>query len=126
MANGLHQPMRSSYRPGHSSETALVRATNDLLSAVDRRQAIILVLLNLSAAFNTVDHEVLLNRLKFDCSVREIPLQWIRSYLTGRSQETTINDISLSNITLQYGVSQGVCTGSSSIYMLRQTSREQR
>ncbi len=74
MANGLHQPMQSAYRPGHSSETALVRVTNDLLSALDRRQAIILALLDISAAFDTVDHEVLLNRLKFDCGVREIPL----------------------------------------------------
>ncbi len=44
VANGLHQPMQSAYRPGHSSETALVRVTNDLLSALDRKQVIILVL----------------------------------------------------------------------------------
>ncbi len=111
VSNDLHQPMQSAYCPGHSSETALVRVTNDLLSALDRKEAIILVLFDLSTAFDTVDHEVLLHRLEFDCGIREIPLQWIRSYLTGRSQETTINGISSSSVALKYGVPQGSVLG---------------
>ncbi len=79
--------------------------------ALDMKQVIILVLLDLSAAFDTVDHEVLLNSLGIDCGVRDIPLQWIRSYPTGRSEETTINDISSSNVALKYGVPHGSALG---------------
>ncbi len=49
---------------------------------------------------------VLLNRLELNCGVREIPLQWIRSYLTGKSQDTIVNGISSSNVALKYGVPQ--------------------
>ncbi len=69
------------------------------------------MLLDLSKVFDTVDHEVLLDRLEFDCGVRDIPLQRIRSYLTSRSQEATINGISSSNVALKYGVPQGSVLG---------------
>ena len=58
--NQLYEPMQSAYRPAHSTETTLVRVNNDLLCAVDKQQAVTLVLLDLSAAFDTVDHDVLL------------------------------------------------------------------
>ena len=67
--NQLYEPMQSAYRPAHSNEAAPVRVTNDLLCAVDKQQAVILVLLDLSAAFDTVDHNILLQRMHEDIGV---------------------------------------------------------
>ena len=58
--NQLHEPVQSAYRPAHIAETALVRVTNYILCAVDKQQTVILILLDLSAAFDTVDHDILL------------------------------------------------------------------
>ena len=62
-ANDLHSENQSAYRRFHSVETAMVRVTNDLLRAVDEHGEAALVLLDLSAAFDTVDHQILLKRL---------------------------------------------------------------
>ena len=109
--NQLYKPMQSAYRPAHSTETALVRVTNDLLCAVDKQQAVILVLLDLSAAFDTVDHDILLQRLQEEIGVCVVPLQWFESYLTGRKQAITINKTSSSECDLIYGVPQGSVLG---------------
>lgn len=62
-AHGLGEEMQSAYRKFHSTETSLLRVQNDNLLAMDRNQAVLLVLLDLKAAFDTLDHEVLLRRL---------------------------------------------------------------
>ena len=89
----------------------MVRVTNDLLCAVDKKQAVILVLLDLSAAFDTVDHSILLQRLRQEMGVCDMPLQWFESYLTGRKQTITINRTSSSQANLLYGVPQGSVLG---------------
>ena len=60
--NNLAEPMQSAYRPGHSTETALLHAHNNILVAVDEQKAVALVLLDLSAAFDTIDHNIMLSR----------------------------------------------------------------
>ena len=65
---------------------ALVRVTNDILCAVDKKQAVILILLDLSAAFDTVNNNILLQRLHGEICVCGVPLQRFESYLTGRKQ----------------------------------------
>ncbi len=62
-SSNLLVPVQSAYRPDHSTETALLRVINDLLMAVDGGNAAILALLYQSAAFYTIDHSVLLDRL---------------------------------------------------------------
>ena len=61
--SGLYPILQSAYRLGHSTETALLKIQNDILSAMDNQRVTLLVLLDLSAAFDTIDHQVLLNRL---------------------------------------------------------------
>ena len=62
-ANNLLEPFQSAYRQGHSTETALLRVVNDLLLAADSGKVSFLSLLDLSAAFDTLDHSVLLDRI---------------------------------------------------------------
>ena len=85
-ANQLNEPLQSAFKPFHSCETALVRVHNDILVAIDKRHCVMLLLLDLSAAFDTVDHDILLTRLHSKYSISGIALEWFRSYLTNRSQ----------------------------------------
>ena len=66
----LHEFFQSAYNKGHSTETALTRIHNDILRAIDDGECVILVLLDLSAAFDTVDHDVLITRLNHWESLR--------------------------------------------------------
>ena len=61
--NGLQEPLQSAYKAFYSTETALVKVQNDILCAIDQQQSVILLLLDLSAAFDTVDHDLLISRL---------------------------------------------------------------
>ena len=84
--NSLFDPLQSAYRDKHSTETALIKVQNDAGSSA------ILLMLDLSAAFDTIDHDILLSRL---CNVYGITgdaLDWFRSYLTGRIQRVVIED----------------------------------
>ena len=62
--NNLMEPMQSAHRARHSTETALIKVKADLLNAIDNKEVVCLVLLDLSAEFDTVDHQILLERLK--------------------------------------------------------------
>ena len=99
---------QSAYRVGHSTESALLKVKSDLLHALDKQEVICLVLLDLGAAFDTVDHDLLLNRLHFRYGFDEIILNWISSYLRLRTQQVLIGDNTFSDPThLKCGVPQG-------------------
>jgi len=85
-ANCLLPSTQSGFRRGYSTETATIRVLSDLLDAVDRDDTAMLVLLDLSAAFDTVDHGILLERLQVTFGVDNSALGWFRSYLAGRRQ----------------------------------------
>lgn len=105
--HNLDDPLQSAYRKGHSTETALLKVTNDLLLSMDKKQTTLLALLDLSAAFDTVPHNLLLNRLKTCFGISGVALNWFNSYLTGREQRIKINE-SVSDATqLLTGVPQG-------------------
>ena len=110
-SNSLHEINQSAYRKYHSTETALLKIVNDILCAVDSRRCIILVLLDMSAAFDTVDHSVLLNRLQGRYAVTGHALKWLRSYFTNRQQKVNINGTLSNPVLLDCGIPQGSLIG---------------
>ena len=84
--NNLLSPLQSAYRPKHSTETALLRIVNDLLTAMDNNKICILTLLDLSVAFDTIDHQILLTRLQHYFGISGPALSWFSSYLCNRTQ----------------------------------------
>ena len=110
-SNKLLNPLQSAYRPGHSTETALVKIVNDLLLALDKGKVSILTLLDLSAAFDTIDHGLLLSRLEFVFGVSDSALNWFSSYLSNRTQTVSISNSTSDPALLRYGVPQGSVLG---------------
>lgn len=109
--NKLSEKMQSAYTKFHSTETALVRVQNDLLQAIDKHGAAVLVLLDLSAAFDTIDHKVLLSRLEKDLGITASALAWFASYLEDRHQTVLINGKRSEKRKLKFGVPQGSVLG---------------
>ena len=112
--NGLHESFQSAYKARHSTETALLTITDDILPSLDRARGggnVFLLLLDLSAAFDTVNHSLLLSRLENSFGITGTVLQWFQSYLTGRSQFVEINDTKSSVRDLTVGVPQGSVLG---------------
>lgn len=109
--NNLHEPLQSAYRANHSTETALLKVQNDILQALDSQHVAVLVLLDLSAAFDTIDHHTLLTRLSREFAIKGKAYEWFHSYLIGRSQSVTINAETSTPHTLRYGVPQGSVLG---------------
>ena len=93
------------------SETALLKVTNDILMSMDCQHVTLLVMLDLSAAFDTVDHEILLNRLNSRVGVKGQALKWFASYLTNRSLRLSFGQALSEKFELSYGVPQGSCLG---------------
>ena len=91
--NKLDEIMQSAYRTNHSTETALTRIHNDILWALDRDEAVLLVSLDLSAAFNTIDYKILLSRLECRLGITGNCLKWIRSYLENRKLRVAIQGV---------------------------------
>jgi hypothetical protein len=102
---------QSAYRPYHSTETALLGFLNDVRANMATGQATAAVCLDMSAAFDTVDHEILLRRMKSDFSVNGTCLQWFRSYLSDRTHRVVLGESSSVSLHCPYGVPQGSVLG---------------
>ena len=89
----------------------MLRSCQIMLTAMDNQQVTLLVLLDLSAAFDFVDHDILLSRLQSGFGLGGITLTWIRSYLTDRSQCVLFNGILSMEIMLLFGVPRGSVLG---------------
>jgi len=109
--NNIRMPYQSAYRKGHSTETALTKVQNDLLKAVDSQGGAVLVLLDLSAAFDTIDHTILMRTLEQHIGITGTALRWFHSYLSDRYQSVKIGKTLSSPRHLPYGVPQGSVLG---------------
>jgi len=108
--NSLLPRFQSAYRPHHSVETAVVKVLSDILLAIDNLGNLAcLALLDLSAAFDTVDHDVLLQRLAITCGIDGMVWMWFRSYLSDRFQYVRVTSGLSSTVLMRYGVPQVFC-----------------
>ena len=107
----LYPSLQSAYRKNHSTETALLKVTNDVLMKMNSQHAVLLVLLDLSAAFDTVDHSLLLRRLQTSFGISGAPLDWFTSYLMARRQRVSIPGVLSDSCSVDWGVPQGSCLG---------------
>ena len=107
----LHDNLQSAYRIGHSTETALLKVHHDIAEALDMKCMAALVLLDLSAAFDIIDHNILQTRLDHSFGVTESAFSWIKSYLSDRSQCVAIGMTTPEGTCLNFGVPQGSVLG---------------
>ena len=84
-ASELMPQLQSAYRRHHSTETALLKVLSDVFTACDNQKVTLLALLDVSAAFDCVDHSILLSRLQSTFGLGGVVLSWIRSFLTDRT-----------------------------------------
>lgn len=110
-ANNLFDSFQSGFRSRHSTETALTRVVNDLLITADSGSASLLLLLDLSSAFDSVDHCILLHRLKHCVGVHGLALSWFQSYLSNRTQCVSYNNSLSECSAVVSGVPQGSVLG---------------
>lgn len=109
--NNLHESNQSAYKIHHSTETALLKIQNDILMSIDQNQSVILIFLDMSAAFDTVNHVTLLTRLSTRFGIHGTALKWFESYLSNRKQFVNINASKSSLRDLETGVPQGSVLG---------------
>ena len=109
--HGLAATHQSAYRKMHSTETALVKIMDDIFRGIDNRRVAYLFLLDLSAAFDTIDHDILLSRLRDDFGITGKALAWFSSYLSNRQQSVLVDEQKSRPFPLKFGVPQGSVLG---------------
>lgn len=111
MIQHLGEMFQSAYKTWHSTETALVKFQNDILRAIDNNESVILLLLNLSAAFDTFNHSTLLSRLSSRLGIRGNALASFKSYFTSRKEYVQVDNCKSTQRCLARGVPQGSVLG---------------
>ena len=111
MANNLKEALQSAYKSKHSTETALLKVSSDLLQATDEGKVSLLTLLDLSSAFDTIDHDILLKRLNISFGISNVALKWFSSYLSNRQQTVVTGEYISPSSTIKFGVPQGSVLG---------------
>ena len=109
--NTLRDPFQSAYRHGHSTETALLRVKNDIAATLDEKGKVVLVMLDLSSAFDTINHDILMNRLQHSVGITDAALSWLHSYITERYQRVAVDSATSADCVMKCGVPQGSVLG---------------
>ena len=109
--NNLLPSSQSAYRKLHSTETSLLRVTNDILTALNNGNSTLLVTLDISAAFDTVNHQMLLDRYSERFMINGTFLAWMASYLKGRTQAIKIGSYLSNALAVDTGFPQGSVLG---------------
>ncbi|CAG2233232.1 unnamed protein product [Mytilus edulis] len=102
---------QSAYRQFHSCESALLRLVNDILDGMEHQEVTAMIAVDLSAAFDTVDHSILIKVLEYQYGVNGTALKWIDSYLRPRSCRVNVSSTTSSERQLECSVPQGSCLG---------------
>ena len=110
-SEGFSNVNQSVYRRLHSTESALLKIQNDIAASMDSGKAVALTLLDLSAAFDTIDHDILFNSLRDWFGVDGTVLRYIKSYLSNRKQKVKLGNSFSDAFSLPYGVPQGSVLG---------------
>ena len=110
-SSGLDEVYQSAYKKHHSTETALLMVKNNIVQSLDNNRAVLLVLLDMSAAFDTVDHDILLNRLKNSFGLKAAVISWFRTYLSSRTTRVSIKGTLSDDHLLLYSLPQGSIVG---------------
>lgn len=105
-SHSLLNTFQSGFRSAHSTNTALIKITDDIRFAMDDRQLTLLTLLDFSNAFNCVDHAILLAILR-SLNISLLSCDWFRSYLLGREQRVQVDDMHSGWCDVTAGVPQG-------------------
>ena len=109
--NALLPGLQSAYRAFHSTETALLKVSSDILSAIDHGDFSLISLLDLSSAFDSVHHDILLQRLELTYGLSGHVLSWFSSFLTDRQQSVTHRSSRSPTTPVLHGVPQGSVLG---------------
>ena len=111
LKNDLLGKFQSAYRRFHSTETAMSCVTNNILREIDSGNEVVPLMLDLSAAFDTIDHVLLLERIQHRYGIGGTVLKWYKSYLHNRQQSVVIKNTFSSSKSLLHGVPQGSVQG---------------
>ena len=103
--------MQSAYRMYHSTETALLKVVNDIMRGIDDQKECVLVLLDLSSVFDTIDRGILLDRLHNRYGLSGVVLDWLKSYPSDRSQRVVLDNVFSKPYSVDCGVPQGSVLG---------------
>ncbi len=119
-SNCIYEVFQSGFKSAHSTESALLRVLNDIYLSTDSGDSVVLILLDLSAAFDTVDHSLLLSRLEYWVGLKANVLKWFPSYLFDRKFLVKLGNFTSSPAPLTCGLPQGSILAPSlfSLYML--------
>ena len=107
----LGEELQSAYLSRHSTETALLKVKDDMMKHIYNQKGVFLVLLDLSAAFDTVNHNILFDRMSSEIGLTGVALDWFKSYFTNRSTTVLIDGVYSMAKEMEYGLPQGSIIG---------------
>ena len=110
-SHNLYNTCQSAYRPGHSTNTALLKVANDQFFSLDKGNVSVLALLDFSSAFDTIDHPILVHRLHTDFGFTDTVIQWFSSCLTDRTHYVSLSNHCSAFAHVHSGVPQGSVLG---------------
>ena len=102
---------QSAYRKFYSAETFLLKLHNDILLQLNKKQRVVPVMVDLSAAFDTVDHDILLHAQTNKFGVQSTAFSWFKSYVRPRCFAVNVNGHLSKTVQLNFSVPQGFCLG---------------
>ena len=110
-SHNLYNTCQSAYRPGHSTEIALLKVVNDLFLSLNKGNISVLALFDFSSVFDTIDHPILVHRLHTDFGFTDTVLRWFSSYLTDRTQFVSLSNHCSAFTHVHLGVPQSSVLG---------------